>query len=424
MGEELTYSPEQWVEHYQGDYLKTMTIETAGRIIKSDMTNVARSCVSVGFHLKAIRDRELFRDAWYDTLWDYAADQFGISKSSASRYMEINDRFSIGGNTPMLQKEYKDFSKSQLQEMISLSPEQARKVTAKTTVKQIREMKPKKEKPNEVPAVVIDPEDTSDQCSGQVQVGDYPSGVPEESVATSQQKKVPDTEVSPRHCITGKSKYGFCNCCGYGGAQCCNECSKDCNVRCGWLGEQQEEPQESIPEIVEYDRSTLKRMIKDTESALELMRDYWMQNQPLTYAKHTMQLKAYKMLMEYNDQAPIVESQEQPELPLLKNNDQRKEWLQNYQSWGLWYEDKNIGCRYYKYDFECGAKLIVSEYDNHSPHAYSPVNAYFHLVGGPKPPRGKYGETKWMHHDEYIPASDHITGLAEFLKEIQKNGEK
>lgn len=32
MGEELTYSPEQWVEHYQGDYLKTMTIETAGRI--------------------------------------------------------------------------------------------------------------------------------------------------------------------------------------------------------------------------------------------------------------------------------------------------------------------------------------------------------------------------------------------------------
>ena len=424
MGEEVTYSPEQWVEHYQGDYLKTMTIETAGRIIKSDMTNVARSCVSVGFHLKAIRDMELFRDAGYDTLWDYAADQFGISKSSASRYMEINDRFSIGGNTPMLQKEYKDFSKSQLQEMISLSPEQARKVTAKTTVKQIREMKPKKEKPNEVPAVVIDPEDTSDQCSGQVQVGDYPSGVPEESVATSQQKKVPDTEVSPRHCITGKSKYGFCNCCGYGGAQCCNECSKDCNVRCGWLGEQQEEPQESIPEIVEYDRSTLKRMIKDTESALELMRDYWMQNQPLTYAKHTMQLKAYKMLMEYNDQAPIVESQEQPELPLLKNNDQRKEWLQNYQSWGLWYEDKNIGCRYYKYDFECGAKLIVSEYDNHSPHAYSPVNAYFHLVGGPKPPRGKYGETKWMHHDEYIPASDHITGLAEFLKEIQKNGEK
>ena len=381
MGEEVTYSSEQWVEHYQGDYLKTMTIETAGRIIKSDMTNVARSCVSVGFHLKAIRDMELFRDAGYDTLWDYAADQFGISKSSASRYMEINDRFSIGGNTPMLQREYKDFSKSQLQEMISLSPEQARKVTAKTTVKQIREMKTPKKKVEE--QAVVEQKD----IPGQMNVKVYPGVVPEKSVATSQQKS--DSSES-RSAVED--------------------------------GEQDREIQNSV--IVEYDRSTLKRMIKDTESALELMRDYWMQNQPLTYAKHTMQLQAYKMFMEYNDQSPIVESQEQPELPLLKNNDQRKEWLQNYQSWGLWYEDKNIGCRYYKYDFECGAKLIVSEYDNHSPHAYSPVDAYFHLVGGPKPPRGKYGETKWVHHDEYIPASDHITSLAEFLKEIQKNGEK
>lgn len=407
MGEEVTYSPEQWVEHYQGDYLKTMTIETAGRIIKSDMTNVARSCVSVGFHLKAIRDRELFRDAGYDTLWDYAADQFGISKSSASRYMEINDRFSIGGNTPMLQKEYKDFSKSQLQEMISLSPEQARKVTAKTTVKQIREMKTPKKKVDE-PVVVVEQK-----------------VVQEESVATSQQKKVPDAEVGSRHCITGKSKYGSCNCCGYGGVQCCKECSEDCNVRCGWLDEPLEKQQESIRTIVEYDRSTLERMIKDTEFSLEQMRDYWIQNQPLTYAKYAMQLQAYKMLMEYNDQAPIVESHEQPELPLLKNNDQRKEWLQNYRSWGLWYEDKNIGCRYYKYDFECGAKLIVEEFKKYNEYARETYEMpYYHLLGGPEAPVGSYGISKWIRHDVYDRYPDNVTSLVEFLKEIQKNGKE
>lgn len=419
MGEEVTYSPEQWVEHYQGDYLKTMTIETAGRIIKSDMTNVARSCVSVGFHLKAIRDRELFRDAGYDTLWDYAADQFGISKSSASRYMEINDRFSIGGNTPMLQKEYKDFSKSQLQEMISLSPEQARKVTAKTTVKQIREMKTSKKKVEE-PVVVVEQKETSGQVLEKA-----PEVVPEESVATSQQKKVPDTEVGSRHCITGKSKYGSCNCCGYGGVQCCKECAEDCNVRCGWLDEPLEKPQESIRAIVEYDRSTLERMIKDTEFSLEQMRDYWIQNQPLTYAKYAMQLQAYKMLMEYNDQAPIVESHEQPELPLLKNNDQRKEWLQNYRSWGLWYEDKNIGCRYYKYDFECGAKLIVEEFKKYNEYAQETYEMpYYHLIGGPKAPVGAFGISKWIRHDVYDRYPDSVTSLVEFLKEIQKNGKE
>lgn len=56
----------------------------------------------------------------YSTLWEYAADQFGLSMSSASRYITINDRFSVGGNTPMLMEEYRNFSKSRLQEMISL----------------------------------------------------------------------------------------------------------------------------------------------------------------------------------------------------------------------------------------------------------------------------------------------------------------
>lgn len=36
------------------------------------------------------------------------------------------------------------------------------------------------------------------------------------------------------------------------------------------------------------------------------------------------------------------EEPEQPELPKLKNNDQRKEWLNNYKDWGLWYRDENI----------------------------------------------------------------------------------
>lgn len=427
MSSEITKkTPEQWVEHYQGAYLHNLTVESVSRIIKSDMTNVARQCVSIGFHLKAARNRELYKDAGYETLWEYAADQFGLSMSSASRYITINDRFSVGGNTPMLMEEYRNFSKSQLQEMISLSPEQAKKVTEKTTVKQIREMKPKKEKPKEVPAVVIDQEDTSDQCPGQMQVGDYPGVVPEESVATSQKEKIPDTEVGSRHCITGKSKYGFCVCCGHGGVQCCGECSESCNSRCGWLDEPNE-PQKNIreseevkpqkeaetPVIVEYDRKTLENLIKDAEHTLNLMQDYWIQNQPYTYAKHFMQLQAYKMLLEYHENLDEEEVEEviQPGLPLLKNNDQRKEWLKNYRSWGLWYEDEHIGCKYYRYRFDNGAELIVEE---------SRGTPYFHLVGGPEAVYGSLGP-KWSHHTEYCRYPNSETELAEFLKEVQKS---
>lgn len=41
-----------------------------------------------------------------------------------------------------------------------------------------------------------------------------------------------------------------------------------------------------------------------------------------------------------------IEEITQPELPRLKNNEERKEWLENYQDWGLWYRDERIDVNY------------------------------------------------------------------------------
>ena len=49
----------------------------------------------------------------------------------------------------------------------------------------------------------------------------------------------------------------------------------------------------------------------------------------------------------------------QPELPILKNNDQSKEWVENYKAWGEWYYASNIDCHYYKFDFANGDRIIV-----------------------------------------------------------------
>lgn len=183
MSEDLKKSPEEWVEHYQSHYIATLTAEIASRIIKNDMTNVARSCISIGFHLKAVRDRELFREMGYDSLWNYAADQFGLSMSSASRYIAINDQFSVGGNTPQLQPEYRNFSKSQLQEMLNMSPEQIGQVKEDMTVKEIRKLK----KPE-----TVEPEEEKleENIPGQMEIKDFPEVLPEEDpVATSQKQE-------------------------------------------------------------------------------------------------------------------------------------------------------------------------------------------------------------------------------------------
>ena len=117
------------------------------------------------------------------------------------------------------------------------------------------------------------------------------------------------------------------------------------------------------------------------------------------------------------------EEPEQPGLPIMKNNDQRKEWLRNYKSWGLWYTDNHTGVKYYKYDFENGARLIVEEYEKEplpENSWYVPEEPYYmHLIGEPEPDR-KGGIPKWTYHSKYNKYPNSETELVEFLKEIQK----
>lgn len=112
-------------------------------------------------------------------------------------------------------------------------------------------------------------------------------------------------------------------------------------------------------------------------------------------------------------------------LPEMKNNDQRKEWLRAYKDWGLWYEDKNIGVKYYKYDFQNGARLIVEEYAPDPGEQKSwwvsrmTETYYMHLVGGPEPDRAG-GVPKWAYHARYDKFPNSETELCEFLKGLQK----
>lgn len=118
------------------------------------------------------------------------------------------------------------------------------------------------------------------------------------------------------------------------------------------------------------------------------------------------------------------ETPEQPPLPVMKNNDQRKEWLRNYKTWGLWYTDEHTGIRYYKYDFENGARLLVEEYDPEPEPGwtqwYNPGESYYmHLIGGPEP---ETNETvpKWTFHARYNKYQNSESELIEFLKALQK----
>lgn len=224
------------------------------------------------------------------------------------------------------------------------------------------------------------------QSLAKILIGKYGHKKPVKMVPvdTPEKAKKKDNEVSgPAKCITGKSKSGICGAAAYCGTEynCCAQCPDDCNSRCGWL-EERCRPAAETP-----DEKQQEYFVEDTKIA------------------------------NHSGKATV--------LPIMKNNDQRKEWLRNYKAWGVWYEDKNIGVKYYKYDFENGARLIVEEYEPDPRNQNScwvsnlTESHYMHLVGGPEPEH-KNNIPKWTYHTRYNKFPNSESELVEFLKELQK----
>lgn len=360
-----------------GAWYEELTYSEAKTILQENMTNMKMSFIAAGYYLKYIRDRDLFREDGYESIWEFAEDNYGIRKSTASRWMSMNDRFALGGNSPVLADEYKGFEKSQLQEMLYLDDKQIEEVTPDMTVKEIREVrKPEKKSPIE------------------------------------------------RGCITGESPYGNCVCCGKNDVECCAQCgADDCNGRCGWIDSavatsQQDEEQipgqmsvEDLPELLpdgdsleeegyevekvhgeivgsefvddktdhdefqenekfeelsdQTDAELLRGLLNQAKDRLGLMMEEFSKND-VRIRKQKLIVGAYAgMIAEldlYADQ-----NREQPELPRLRNNDQRKAFLNNYREWPVWFRVNEASEVYYRYDLLDGSSIVICEYHFYLP---------------------------------------------------------
>lgn len=449
-------------------WYKNVSYDDAKIFIRTNIESAARSFIAIGYYLKLIRDGKLYREEGHESIWDFAQAEYGISKSTASRYMSMNDRFSLDGNSPIVDQKYKDFEKSKLQEMLSLTDEQLEQVTPAMKVQEIRAMRQPKEIPYfelegqldfetdfpemfpEVPAVT-QPATIQTTMTLEEMMGGEELGEPDEQtevVATSQQETpspVLETAALPLESAAEKQHSRKCPhnplyACSLADEDktipgtgedcthhCCWECLKhgDCSLEClasarREVYENQENAVDSIVDPPEYDRELLEDMIWTQEKQLEQLGPGWKENMPTAYTKHRMMLRAYEMLLQAQNAADQEqEPVEQPELPQMKNNDQRKEWLRDYKPWGVWYTDEHIGSTFYKYDFECGARLVVEEYTAKNCCGEFTV-ANYHLIGGPEPPTGSYGVYKWAKYDEYNHHPHNETELVEFLKYIQK----
>ncbi len=89
--------------------------------LDTELTRTTEGFVRIGFLLKTARDNPaILAGSGYAGINDMAAAEYNIDKTMVSRFININDRFSEGGNSDRLQDKYRGYGYAKLAIMLQL----------------------------------------------------------------------------------------------------------------------------------------------------------------------------------------------------------------------------------------------------------------------------------------------------------------
>lgn len=321
------------------EWYQNSSLESIKNIIKDNINTASRSFVAIGYYLKNVRDRELYLEDGYKSIWEFAQSEFGISKSWSCKWMQINDKFSVNGNSPILLDNYKDFSSSKLADMVNMSDEQLIQIRPGMTVKAIRTLK---------------------------------------------NNRINYTE---------------------------HDIEKELNRRATKF------------EVLQKDDyiEDLRKRAQIKLDAVSLLRDAVLERKEPCYCPHCHKLIDEPESVIEPDESEIVLVQ--PELPILKNNEQRKGFIDNYTSWPVWIDTELTGERYYRYDFENSTNFVIRV---STCHKWNGTGGYEKEI--------IYGHEKYYivgveNKEKYKPknptfseSETNKSAMIDYLKEIQKKG--
>lgn len=109
--------------------------------IKQELGGIVKSFVQIGWQLTRIDKSGAYKHDGYNTIAEFAKAEYGMNPSGVSRFMNVYERYSLPGDTPELQEQYKDFKFAQLTEMLQLPEEDRQIFHAEDKREDIRELK-------------------------------------------------------------------------------------------------------------------------------------------------------------------------------------------------------------------------------------------------------------------------------------------
>ena len=109
--------------------------------LDTELSKAADGFVKIGYLLKLARDTDILAESGYTSIAEFAKAEYGLTKDVVSRYININDRYSEGGNSPCLADRYKGFGVAKLAEMLTLPDAIVDNISADTTKEEIKVIK-------------------------------------------------------------------------------------------------------------------------------------------------------------------------------------------------------------------------------------------------------------------------------------------
>lgn len=111
-------------------------VDSWKREINSRLKYVSQNFVAIGFRLRQIKESGMAGD-----IFELAQKEWGLSKSTTSRFIAINEKYSKNGYSEELDDRYNSYKYSQLQEMLTLPEQVEELVTPSSTISDIRTVK-------------------------------------------------------------------------------------------------------------------------------------------------------------------------------------------------------------------------------------------------------------------------------------------
>lgn len=123
--------------------------------LRKELQGVSEGFIRIGYQLKQIKEQRLYENDDYHDINEFAKAEYGLHPSTVSRFIAINTKYSIDGNSERLRPEFAGLGSTKLAEMLTLPDSDMEMIRPETTKESIRELKRfNRDAPDEIPEEV------------------------------------------------------------------------------------------------------------------------------------------------------------------------------------------------------------------------------------------------------------------------------